>query len=125
MFDKKNPNYKLYLAGVISESQYMDLCELGQVDPFSKAMNPTTKALETQPPGVITGDDPEVDEKKEQLRLGAAKTGYDMFLKNLRDMSAKSSIALLNDFLPQFLSHTKVQDGTIKTMMLTALTQRK
>lgn len=122
MFDKSNPNYKLYLAGVISESQYMDLCEL---DSFSPSLNPTTKALEQQPPGVVTGDNGEVDEKKEQLRIGAAKTGYEMFLKNLRDMSAKSSIGLLNDFLPQFLSHTKLQDGQIKTMVLNALTARK
>lgn len=27
MFDKKNKNYKLYLAGIISENQYYDLCE--------------------------------------------------------------------------------------------------
>jgi hypothetical protein len=123
MFDKSNPNYKLYLAGVISESQYMDLCEL--VNPYSAAMNQTGKTLEKQPPGVITGNDGEVDEKKEQLHIGAAKTGYDMFLKNLRDMSAKSSVGLLNDFLPQFLSHTKLQNGQIKKMMLNALTQRQ
>lgn len=49
MFDKKNPNYKLYLAGVISESQYMDLCELGQVDAFSDKMNPTGKTLGEKP----------------------------------------------------------------------------
>jgi hypothetical protein len=47
MFDKSNPNYKLYLAGVISESQYMDLCEL--VDPYSAAMNPTGKTLAGKP----------------------------------------------------------------------------
>jgi len=27
MFDKNNKNYKFYLAGIISESQYYDLCE--------------------------------------------------------------------------------------------------
>lgn len=27
MFDKNNENYKLYLAGIISESEYYDLCD--------------------------------------------------------------------------------------------------
>lgn len=27
MFDKKNENYKFYLAGIISESEYYDRCE--------------------------------------------------------------------------------------------------
>ena len=50
MFDKSNPNYKLYLAGVISESQYMDLCELGaQFDRYGAAANPTGETLAKKP----------------------------------------------------------------------------
>lgn len=35
MFDKQNENYKLYLAGIISENEYYDICDDKQINEVS------------------------------------------------------------------------------------------
>jgi len=76
MFDKSNKNYKLYLAGVISESQYMDLCEL--VDPYSKSMNPGPTQGAVGPQGHVEAEEKLTPEQEESLKVADGE-----FMKSL------------------------------------------
>ena len=66
MFDKSNKNYKLYLAGVISESQYMDLCEL---DAFSSSLNPKPVQGAVGPQGHVEAEEKLTPEQEESLKV--------------------------------------------------------
>ena len=111
MFDKNNANYKLYLAGIINESEYMDLHELEFSDP---KLNPTSKS--------IFGSREE--EEDHDPEIGAAKMKYKAFLEALKDLPNPKAAALLGDFMSEFLTHTKMQDLAIKKIVLSALEGR-
>lgn len=114
MFDKSNPNYKLYLAGIINESEYMDLFELDFSDP---KLNPTSKS--------VYGSSEEDKGEKDDPEIGAAKLKYKAFLDALKDLPNQKAVALLSDFMGEFLSHTKLQDTVIRKIVLSALAGRK
>lgn len=113
MFDKSNKNYKLYLAGVISESQYMDLCELvnlpgpmkGTVGPQGH-MDPTKAS----------------DEELDMASIGQAQSSYVNFLKHLTDIKSKQkALSLLSSFIREFLRNTHLTDPIVKKTILDAL----
>lgn len=115
MFDKSNKNYKLYLAGIINESEYMNLFELEKsptLNPFDPKLNPTHDS--------IFGSHDEEDEH--DLQIGSARLKYKAFLDALPDnLSNPKGMALLQDFMDEFLTHTKLQTPVIKKIMLGAL----
>lgn len=120
MFDKSNPNYKLYLAGVISESQYMDLCEL--VDAFSPAMNPTGKTLAEKPAPTDAPPELAKDISKEELEpfKKMLQTPIKLLLKKLKDARYEGPRA--KQFLTSFI-HTLSDELDVNQAQMQAITR--
>ena len=97
MLDKSNENYRLYLAGLISESKYYDLCEGVEED-----MEPA-----------------------EDLKLKQATNKFKAFMSTFEDigmMTPETAKMLLNAFLAAFLDHVRnINPTMLRNMLMDAI----